>query len=115
MDDRRQGTGIQRKTRTYQRGQVQGGGCGVQFAVPADANLSGTTDFNDFLTLQNNYGKPGTWSNGDANYDGVIDFNDFLILQNNYGHAMPATAPMAAAVSAAARSTAPVVASCVML
>jgi hypothetical protein len=47
-----------------------------------DATGDGKVDFNDFLVLQNNYGKPGGWLQGDFDGSGVVDFNDYLILQN---------------------------------
>ena len=43
-------------------------------------------NFNDFLALQNNFGKSGArFDEGNFNYDGQTDFNDFLTLQNNFG------------------------------
>lgn len=57
----------------------------------ADFNNDHVTDFNDFLTLQNNFGGNGkTFAEGDANYDHTVDFNDFLILQNSFGQSLPA-------------------------
>lgn len=57
----------------------------VKYTIPGDADLSGTVDFNDFLSLQNDYGSSGDWAQGDFNYDGVVDYNDYLMLQANYG------------------------------
>jgi len=62
----------------------------VKYTTPGDADLSGTTDFNDFLALQTNYNKPGNWTQGDWDYSGTVDFNDFLILQTNYNHKLNA-------------------------
>jgi hypothetical protein len=56
----------------------------VKYTTIGDANLSGHTDFNDYLAVQNNYGNAGNWAQGDFDYSGIIDFNDFLILQNGY-------------------------------
>lgn len=71
-------------------GQIGAGQTLVQYTTPADFNLDGRTDFNDFLALQNHYNQSGDWAAGDANYDGVVNFNDFLVLQNNYNHQLPA-------------------------
>jgi hypothetical protein len=51
-----------------------------------DTDLSGTIDFADFGTLQNNFGQTGgeRWDEGDYNGDGTVDFADFGQLQNNY-------------------------------
>jgi hypothetical protein len=58
----------------------------VKYTIPGDADLSGSVDFNDFLSLQNGYERlAGDWARGDFNYDGVVDYNDYLILQVNYG------------------------------
>jgi len=72
-------------------------GDAVSFAIPAgqivvmyttigDADLSGHTNFNDFLAQQNGYGKSGNWSQGDFDYSGTVNFNDFLLLQNGDNH-----------------------------
>jgi hypothetical protein len=76
----------------------------VKLTLQGDADLSGTVDFNDFLSIQNNYNRPGDWAQGDFNYDGTVDFNDFLILQNDYnrqlggGSAAPAIAAIENAI-----------------
>jgi hypothetical protein len=62
----------------------------VQVTTPGDADLSGTTDFNDYLAMQNDYNNPGDWRQGDWDYSGTVDFNDFLVLQNNFNHTAPA-------------------------
>ena len=72
----------------------------VQYAIPGDADLSGTVDFNDFTSLQVGFGHPSNWSQGDFNYTGTVDFNDFTILQVNFGHT--GTASSAASSSAKA-------------
>jgi hypothetical protein len=58
----------------------------VKYTSAGDADLSGTTDFNDFLALQNNFNKAGNWAHGNFDYSSLTDFNDFLILQNNFNH-----------------------------
>ena len=62
------------------------------YSLAGDANMDGSVTFADFLALQNNYNKPGDWSQGDWNYDGQVTFADFLILQNNYNKTLPASA-----------------------
>jgi hypothetical protein len=49
--------------------------------------MDGDVDFNDFMLLYNNYGKPTgmTWDTGDFDYNGNVNFNDFMVLYNNYG------------------------------
>ncbi|MDB5326496.1 MAG: hypothetical protein JWM57_2065 [Phycisphaerales bacterium] len=55
------------------------------FVLAGDANHNATTDFNDFLILQNNFNTNVlNFGLGDFDYSGTIDFNDFLILQNNF-------------------------------
>jgi hypothetical protein len=61
----------------------------LRLTLAGDATLDGSVDFNDFLTLQNNFGKPNTrFDQGDFNYDGWTDFNDFLLLQNHFGQSI---------------------------
>ena len=53
-----------------------------------DANLDGKVDFQDFLSLANNFGRDDhwiSWRTGDLNGDGRVDFADFLILARNFG------------------------------
>lgn len=52
-----------------------------------DANLDGTTDFDDFLVLSANFGEAGGWVEGDFDGDGQVQFSDFLALSNNFGNA----------------------------
>ncbi|MFT3786193.1 MAG: hypothetical protein QM770_08510 [Tepidisphaeraceae bacterium] len=56
-------------------------------ARPGDANLEGTVNFSDLLTLAANYGTAGgaTWSVGDFTGDGSVNFDDLLALAANYG------------------------------
>lgn len=58
-------------------------------ALLGDANLDGKVDFNDLLTLAQNYGGTGLlWQNGDFTADGNVDFNDLLVLAQNYGQGL---------------------------
>jgi len=59
----------------------------IRTVYGGDAQLDGDVDFNDFMLLYNNYGKPTgmTWDTGDFDYNGNVNFNDFMVLYNNYG------------------------------
>jgi hypothetical protein len=61
----------------------------VKYTTSGDVDLSGRTDFNDFMTLQNHYQSAGVWQQGDLNYDGVVDQKDFAILKKSYGDQIP--------------------------
>ena len=63
----------------YQSGQLR-----LVTTGPGDANLDGTVNFLDFLSLQNAYRTSGGWTDGDFDFSGTVDFLDFLILQNHY-------------------------------
>lgn len=61
-----------------------------------DADLSGSVDFDDLLTLAAHYGSeaPGdqTWQQGDFDYNGHVNFDDLLSLASNYGQSSGAFA-----------------------
>ena len=59
----------------------------TQNMIPGDANLDGTVNFTDLLTLAQNYNlSPNAmWGQGDFNGDGSVNFSDLLILAQNYG------------------------------
>ena len=50
-----------------------------------DADLSGSVNFADFLTLSANFGNAGVWAEGDFSGDGIVAFDDFLLLSGNFG------------------------------
>lgn len=54
-------------------------------ALEGDTDADRDVDFDDFLTVAENFGQPGTQSEGDFNRDGTIDFKDFLLLAKNFG------------------------------
>jgi hypothetical protein len=62
--------------------------------VPGDANLDGTTNFNDLLLVAQHFGQSTakgntvSWSTGDVNYDNNINFNDLLIIAQNFGNSL---------------------------
>jgi hypothetical protein len=57
-------------------------------AIYGDANLDGSVNFTDLLTLAQHYGLTGaTWEQGDFNYNGSVGFDDLLQLAQHYGQA----------------------------
>jgi GH35 family endo-1,4-beta-xylanase len=53
-----------------------------------DSNLDGGVDFQDLVTLAQNYDDAldgRIWAQGDATGDGRVNFNDLVILAQNYG------------------------------
>jgi len=60
---------------------------GYDLARPGDANADGFVDFNDLVTLAQNYNVADgqrRWSQGDFNYDGNVDFADLVATAQNY-------------------------------
>lgn len=59
----------------------------VSLTRVGDTNLDLLVDFDDLLTVAQNYGAPGErfWSQGDFTYDGIVNFDDLLKLAQNYG------------------------------
>ena len=54
--------------------------------LPGDANIDYRVDFQDFLSLAANFGKPdAVWSDGDFDADGTVSFKDFVILASSFG------------------------------
>lgn len=56
--------------------------------LAGDFDLNGSVNFNDFLTLANNFGNDqlgGVYTNGDADLNDSIEFRDFLTLATNFG------------------------------
>jgi GH35 family endo-1,4-beta-xylanase len=59
----------------------------VRVTLKGDHDLDGAVDFDDLLTLAQNYGDLSTgkrWIDGDSNYDGTVNFDDLLALAQNY-------------------------------
>ena len=51
-----------------------------------DADLNMIVNFNDFVSLSNDFGVTGTgWERGNFNTDDITNFNDFVALSNNFG------------------------------
>ena len=55
-------------------------------SLTGDFNFDGAVSFGDFLTLANNFGSAGLWSNGDATCDGQVGFLDFLRMATFFGN-----------------------------
>jgi hypothetical protein len=51
-----------------------------------DANLNGDINFDDLLTLAQNYGGSTAklWTDGDFDFNGNVNFDDLLALAQNY-------------------------------
>ena len=82
------------------------GGFTFDLPVPGDANLDGTVNFADLLTLAQNYGQPNeNWQHGDFNDDGTVNFSDLLILAQHYGQSLEE--PPAAQVDAGSLAALP--------
>lgn len=59
---------------------------GLTLTKPGDANIDSVINFDDLLTLAQNYNATGaTWQQGDFNGSGTVDFDDLLILAQGYG------------------------------
>jgi len=57
---------------------------------PADFDLNGMVDIDDYAILKENYGQTGTsFTQGDANNDGEVDNDDLGILDANFGETRP--------------------------
>lgn len=60
----------------------------IAYARYGDANLDTAVNFDDLLTLAQNYDSTATgkvWGQGDFNYDGSVNFDDLLVLAQGYG------------------------------
>src|SRR6185312_12995021 len=64
-----------------------------------DANDDGTVNFDDFLLLSQNFGKPGGWSQ--ANFLSMdpahpnVDFDSFLVLSQHFGQTIASSSSVA--------------------
>ncbi|MEX2172350.1 MAG: PEP-CTERM sorting domain-containing protein [Pirellulales bacterium] len=70
------------------------GGSATRTAFPGDADLSGTTNFNDYQSLENNFGQPGIWTTGDFDGNGITNFNDYQVIENNFGQSGGSNTPL---------------------
>ena len=57
----------------------------VASTTTGDSDLDGDVDFQDFLSLANNFGRsPSSWSQGDFDGNDETNFRDFLALASNF-------------------------------
>lgn len=58
-------------------------------AVPGDSDFDGSVDFDDLVTLAQNYNAASGkwWASGDFDFNGRVNFEDLVALAQNYGHA----------------------------
>lgn len=76
---------------------------GSTHVLAGDLNRDKTVNFDDLLTLAQNYGTSGkTFSQGDSNYDGAVNFDDLLMLAQRYGQSLFSATPI---LSRSARSS----------
>lgn len=59
----------------------------MAIAAPGDTNFDGHVNFDDLLTLAQNYGatQGKWWADGDFDFNGNVDFDDLLTLAQRYG------------------------------
>jgi parallel beta-helix repeat protein len=71
------------------------------FVLEGDANRDRTVDFNDLVSLAQNYTTATgmAYSQGDLNMDQVVNFNDLVILAQHYNTSLPPAPPAAVAVA----------------
>ena len=61
----------------------------VRYTLLGDSNLGGTVEFQDLVSLAQNYNGTGKdWFQGDFDYDGDVDFQDLIPLAQNYNGAI---------------------------
>lgn len=68
----------------------------IRVTKRGDANLDAIVNFNDLVSLAQNYAPgydpvangPKLWSQGDFDYTGIVDFADLVALAQNYGKSL---------------------------
>ena len=60
--------------------------------LPGDADLDGSVEFADFLSLSSSFGMEAGWAEGDFDGDQEVQFPDFLLLSQNFGQTAQAIA-----------------------
>lgn len=84
---------------TYDEASVK-----VTATLPGDANVDGTVNFDDLLTLAQGYGaSDSTWAAGDFTGNGTADFDDLLALAQQYGSTLLANGAIVTDAAIAAR------------
>lgn len=60
--------------------------------ILGDLNGSGAVEFEDFLTLSQNFAGAGNYTDGDLDLNGAVEFADFLLLSSNFGESTAVSA-----------------------
>ena len=80
---------------------IDGGTFRVVYTVPGDADLNKTVEFQDLVSLAQNYNGVGkVYAEGDFNYDETVGFADLVILAQNYNLSASTEDLIAAGLSA---------------
>jgi hypothetical protein len=66
--------------------------------IPGDADLNGSVNFSDLLTVAQHYGQTSNpaWTDGDFNNDNSVSFGDLLLLAQHYGQSQAMGAQISA-------------------
>lgn len=78
------------------------------FSLAGDTNRDRVVNFDDLLTLAQNYGQSGrTFSQGNVDYsaDGTVGFDDLLLLAQNYSRSLIMVTPSAVSRGSSPKST----------
>lgn len=78
----------------------------VRYTLYGDADLTGTTDIDDFGRLAASFNGAGEWSSGDFNYSGIVDIDDFGLLAANFNQGVAGSGARVASAAAAGASPA---------
>jgi hypothetical protein len=75
------------------------------YILSGDFNRDQVVNFDDLLSLAQNYGRvdTATYSMGDIDYDRSIDFDDLLLFAQRYGNSLFSAAPIGAAAEKSER------------
>jgi predicted carbohydrate-binding protein with CBM5 and CBM33 domain len=60
----------------------------LRYTLKGDADVNGTVDFQDLVSLAQHYNAAGTWRDGDSDHSGTVDFADLVPLAQNYNRSL---------------------------
>ena len=60
--------------------------------ILGDLDGNGAVEFEDFLTLSQNFAGAGNYTDGDLDLNGTVEFADFLLLSSNFGESTAVSA-----------------------